>query len=39
MVTGTKNKIEQIKDDRDGLEVGADIERYGSSGWESIPGG
>jgi ferredoxin-nitrite reductase len=37
MVTSTRNKIEQIKYDRDGLEVGADIERYASEGWESIP--
>jgi ferredoxin-nitrite reductase len=31
------NKVEAIKAERDGLEVGADIGRYASDGWESIP--
>jgi ferredoxin-nitrite reductase len=31
------NKVEAIKAERDGLEVGADIERYATDGWESIP--
>lgn len=35
--TITKNKVEQIKAERDGLDVGADIERYASAGWEAIP--
>ncbi len=33
----TKNKFEQIKAEKDGLDVGADIERYAMGGWESIP--
>lgn len=31
------NKIERIKAERGGLEVGADIERFAREGWESIP--
>ena len=33
----TKNKIEMIKAERDGLEVADDIERFAREGWESIP--
>ena len=33
----TKNKIELIKAQRDGLEVAGDIERFAREGWESIP--
>ena len=29
--------IEQIKAEKNGLDVGADIERYAAGGWESIP--
>jgi len=30
------NKIEQIKAEKDGLEIGADIPRYAELGWQSI---
>ena len=33
------NKIEQIKAEKDGLDVGADIARFGQGGVESIPEG
>ena len=33
------NKIEQIKAEKDGLDVGADIERFAREGWETIPEG
>ncbi len=33
----TKNKIELIKAERDGLEIAGDIERFAREGWESIP--
>lgn len=31
------NKIEQVKAEKDGLDVGADIERFAREGWEIIP--
>jgi ferredoxin-nitrite reductase len=31
------NRIERIKAERDGLDVGSDIPRYAQSGWEAIP--
>ena len=31
------NKIEEIKAEKPGLDVGADIERYARDGWQSIP--
>src|SRR6059036_477640 len=33
------NKIEQIKVEKDGLDVGSDIPRYAGLGWESIEEG
>ncbi len=33
------NKIEQIKADKDGLDVGVDIPRYAERGWEAIEEG
>ncbi len=33
------NKIEQFKAEKDGLDVGADIERFAREGWEAIPEG
>ena len=33
----TRNKIELIKAERDGLEIAGDIERFAREGWESIP--
>ncbi len=33
------NKIEQFKAEKDGLDVGADIERFAREGWETIPEG
>jgi ferredoxin-nitrite reductase len=33
----TRNKFERIKAERDGLDVGEDIERFAAEGWESIP--
>src|SRR5947209_19577247 len=33
------NKIEQIKAEKDGLDVGADIPRYAELGWEAIEEG
>jgi len=33
------NKLEQIKAEKDGLDVGADIAQFASQGWEAIPEG
>jgi len=33
----TRTKVEQVKWDKDGLDVGPDIERYAREGWEAIP--
>ncbi len=33
------NKIEQIKAEKDGFDVGADIETFAREGWETIPEG
>jgi ferredoxin-nitrite reductase len=33
------NKIEQIKAEKDGLDVGPDIETFAREGWEAIPEG
>ena len=35
--TLTRTKVEQIKAEKDGLDVGDDIERYARAGWEAIP--
>src|SRR5215470_12890685 len=36
---GRVNKIEQLKAEKDGLDVGADIPRYAERGWEAIEEG
>jgi ferredoxin-nitrite reductase len=38
MTTETKrNKFEQVKAEREGLDIGAEIDRFAREGWESIP--
>ena len=39
MQAAANNQIEQLKAEKDGLDVGQDISRYAELGWESIPAG
>src|SRR5262245_54113769 len=35
--TSSMTKVEEIKAEKDGLDVGADIPSYANEGWEAIP--